>query len=330
MDHVSRLEEVTREILRDPVDYQRLGRAIEDFGGLMTAVSGLDLDATDNRDDLHFTSGKALGTTWAAMCLRELQRTRQFVRGIHQAVRELRQRHSRPVHLLYVGTGPYATLLLPLTTQFTPEELRVTLMEVNPRTIDSLVRVMERLGITPYVAKIIEDNAATHTLHAPRQYDIFLSETMQQALVKEQQVPIMLNLLPQLRPATIIIPASIRLSLTSDRLGKDGQPQALLPLIDFGADYVRDFRRLPAAIQEREEFLLLDKHPLSALNLRTLDALQIATEIKTYGPCWIRHLESSLTIPWLLVHGQRIPPKATHFSLTYSWRNVPGYRLTFS
>lgn len=324
------LEEVTREILRDPVDYRRLHRAIQGFDGLMAATSSLDLDAEENRDNLHFTSGKALGTTWAAMCLREIQRTRQFVRGLHRAIRECRQRHSRPVHLLYVGTGPYATLLLPLTTQFRPEELRVTLMEVNPRTIDSLNRVVERLDLAPYVVEIIQDNAVTHTLRAPRQYDIFLSETMQQALVKEQQVPIMLNLLPQLRPDTIIIPETIRLTLVSDRWEKSGQPHTLAPLLDFNADYVSAFRRLPAASREREEFLLLDHHPLSALNLEAPDALQVATEIQTYGPNWIRHQECSLTLPWPLVPVQRIPPNATHLTLKYHWRDVPGYQVLFT
>ena len=63
-----------------------------------------------NREDIHLANGKALGTSWAARCVDDIIRTKKFVAGVYQAVQKLLNEYpEKTVHILYAGTGPFAT-----------------------------------------------------------------------------------------------------------------------------------------------------------------------------------------------------------------------------
>jgi hypothetical protein len=327
MDYGAQLKYIFRVITQTPIDYGELHSAIQTYGELMVGLTEVDLNQESYRRDLHFHDGKALAPLWAAKCLEEIYRTRQFIRGIDQAVAEHFAQKDGPVHLLYVGTGPFATLFLPLTTRYRPDELRVTFMEVNKHSVEVLQRVLHQLDLEDYAVEILTENATAFQLPAPERYDIFVTETMQQALVKEQQVPIMLNIIPQLRSDASIIPTNIILTLTTDAPTTPGHTPARVPLFEFKRSYVDAFLKGSSG---SDAFALLNNYPLSKLGCQTKDWLCVETEIHTYGNNWIRGLTSSLTLPWNLINAQRIPSEKTLLSLKYSWSGVPGYQLTFS
>ena len=114
---------------------------------------------------------------------------------------------------MYAGTGPFATLITPLTTLFSSDQLQVTLLELNPVSFQKIQQVVQQMEIGAYVRRIVQTDATTYQIPADEQIDILLSETMQNALKREQQVPIIYNLLQQIDYEVILIPEVIELQL---------------------------------------------------------------------------------------------------------------------
>ena len=202
----------TSEYLKDDIDYLNLSNASKEYKSILNTLCGEEINIEEGRSDMKFENGKALGTFWAALCLDDLLRTRQFIRGIYKAIQDkLKEKES--IHILYAGTGPFATLLLPLMLRFAKEDIKYTLLEVNPFSFRILKKVISKLGFEGYDITFVNEDATKFQLDAKNQPDIIISETMQNALAKEQQVPIFINLMSQSPRETIFIPEKIELKL---------------------------------------------------------------------------------------------------------------------
>ena len=82
---------VTSEYFEDQRDYQKLLNASKEFKSILNAICEQDMDNKEGRKDIEYENGKALGTFWAALCLDDLVRTRQFIRGIDKAIKDKRK-----------------------------------------------------------------------------------------------------------------------------------------------------------------------------------------------------------------------------------------------
>lgn len=156
------------------------------------------------------SEGLAISPTQAAMCAGDFQRTATFLRGLHSAILEaLRKKSPKPVRVLYAGSGPYATLAVPLMAVFPPERVRFTLLDLHPVSIASAKSVVHRLGLDQSVEGYVLADACGYTIPNDATPDIIVSETMSTALEKEPQVAIMRHLLGQ-APDAVIVPESVR------------------------------------------------------------------------------------------------------------------------
>lgn len=210
--HRDALHQITRVLLLSEDHYDVLTRAIGDLHRLFLDITGLDLDSLRHRENIHLPTGKAIGPVWAALCVRELLRTKRFVRGAYLGVKSALARFpDRPIHILYAGTGPFATLAMPLTTVFTPADVTFTFLEVNPESIGYLAKIVAAFQAEGYVRDVVRCDAATYRAGPGQSIQMVISETMQNALEKEPQVAITLNLAPQLAPGGIWIPQNIRI-----------------------------------------------------------------------------------------------------------------------
>jgi hypothetical protein len=144
------------------------------------------------------------------MCAGEFQRTASFLRGLHDAIKSVIQTRSpRVVRVLYAGSGPYATLAVPLMTVFPPETVRFTILDIHPDSIKHVNSLVQRLGLSDSVETCTVADACDYTIPNDSIPDIILSETMSTALEKEPQVAIMRHLLRQ-APKAFIVPESVR------------------------------------------------------------------------------------------------------------------------
>ena len=339
MKHTETLERLANVLLTDSIDFFDLKEAIDNFNALLLDLTQLDLEALENKQDIHFDNGMALGTTFAAMCVVDLMRTRQYIRGVYKAIQYAQaQKNTEPVRLLYAGTEPFATLILPLLTKFSPNELELVLMEINPNTLQLLKQVIEDIGIEDYIIKIICADASTYALDdAAKSADILLSETMQHGLVKEQQVPIMLNLVSQLKDDVIVLPQNIQLDLalvnsSTDILLSD-DPAArfkkLATIWTFDKEFMQTHSQHPQHLQKNSADNEIVKFELCKdLTFRTAedvsyDKLAVLTSIQIFNEEWLEVGQSGLTIPKILFDLNQIDQD--QISIWYEISSHPNY-----
>jgi hypothetical protein len=137
-----------------------------------------------------------------------------------QATRQTSAHGDRPVHVLYAGCGPFATLVLPLLAYFSEQQLRLSLIDINPISVACVQRLFARLNLQGYLEDVLLADAMSMKLAKPQEIDIVLSETMQRALKNECQVQIMSNLMTQLPEHVLMLPERITLTLAQIDLSK--------------------------------------------------------------------------------------------------------------
>ena len=301
MDLHKEIIKITSEYLKDTIDYSKLSKASKDYRAILNKICEKDMDIDKGRNDIEFNNGKALGTFWAALCVDDMIRTRQFIRGIHTAVQE-NINQKKPLHILYAGTGPFATLLLPTILRYSKLDLKYTFLEVNPFSFELLQKMILKLGLENHDINLLNEDATKYKINAADQPDIIISETMQNALAKEQQVPIYLNLMTQVKNNTIFIPEKIALSIA---LKKSGIPIEKLKPEHFHKEQkvfeVGKEIMLPSNTSDKQTVnkVAFTKKQTFIENkkLKGFNQLAIITEIQVYKDFKININESGLTTP---------------------------------
>lgn len=286
--------EITHTLLYEKENYGSLHRVLHLLHDFYAGITGISAEQTTD-NNIFLSTGKAISPGQAAFCLLDIQRTAVFLRGIHKAILKLKKEVDGPVHILYAGCGPYATLLTPLTTQFSPHEVRFHLLDVNQSSLDAVGKLYTHLNVKEYVEAFICADAAKYQITSP--IHLVVSEAMQRALNKEPQVAIMQNLLPQLSAGAIFIPEQIRVSavLVNKDLemaaklepGKDPGRVVLGDVYDIGRDNCCNH---PAVVLQMPEMVIGN------------DELSLFTEVKVFEDELLEHDRCGITIPYPLAN----------------------------
>jgi predicted RNA methylase len=327
---------VTSEYFQDNLNYQKLSNASGEYKSLLNDICGHNMDVENGRNDIEFKNGNALGTLWASLCVEDLIRTRQFVRGINKAIQE-KIHKQKPIHILYAGTGPFATLVLPIIFRYSKKEINYTFLEVNPFSFEILQNVILKLGLKNYNIKLVQEDATTYQIDFNNKPDIIISETMQNALAKEQQVPIFLNLMNQVKYDSIFIPEKIELSIALKK--------ARIPIEKTKAKHYQKVKKI-LEVSKEAIFLLnrLENKPncedlftkkqtlIEVKELKHFSQLVIITEIQVYKDEKIGICESGLTTPLIIAE---IPSNLTDaITINTQYKISPKplleYEITFS
>jgi predicted RNA methylase len=203
------LEQSTNTLLFKPTAYKDIYDDLHELANFYALHSGVTIGNITDKD-IMLPSGKAISPIKAAFCLIEIQRTAVFIRGINKAIAQLQATFpGQRIHILYAGCGPYATLLTPFTTRFTANELAFHLLDINETSLTAAKKLYKELGMENYVAEWICADATTYQLPEDETIHMVISETMLNALRKEPQVDIMLNLIPQMHEKALFIPQVI-------------------------------------------------------------------------------------------------------------------------
>ncbi|EJK2114154.1 aspartyl/asparaginyl beta-hydroxylase domain-containing protein [Vibrio navarrensis] len=281
----------------------------------------LDLNPTMFVDD-HFTMtnhGKAVSMLVAAKCGEEFARTAAFLRGIYQAIEE-RQKEGRPVSVLYAGTGPFATLLLPLMSLYSAKQLQVTMLDIHSTSLEKLGSLVSAFGLQDRVENYVCSDATDWT--SEQRFDLLVSETMKAALDTEPQVSVFSNLVLLLKEEGALIPQTVEMHLNVvDQQGKR-TPLDICSRLDK---------------QAAELFNQGDKTALDIIFQWPFEtnhqAIEICTEIQVYGEHWLRGYDCSLNLPFRLPFSSEqqahlAKPELSQWQLKYHVSQTPGYRLT--
>ena len=260
-----------------------------------------------SRGETQTSNGLALSPTMAAMCAEDYVRTIAFIRGIHAAIVEVRQRFpDRPVRILYAGCGPYATLAVPLMTLFSAAELTFTLLDIHPQSIESVEAVINTLGLSESVVRFESMDAGSYRISPDQTPDIILIEVMQACLESEPQVAITRHLLSQV-PNAILIPEEVRVDLKWVDPAKEFELDGLSP---EGKPLQRDRIAVgPVFVVNRESVNLwkrISGNRLPGLAVQIPESVgqqyqpMLFTKICTYQKHILQDYDSGLTCPRIL------------------------------
>jgi len=209
---IEELRRLTRETLNYRGPRGILAGLVHELVGVLQSVANFRIDeALDiTEGETACGQGLAISPTQAAGCADEFLRTAAFLRGLQGAIEEALDSNSgRPVRVLYAGSGPYATLAVPLMSLFSPDEARFTILDLHAASIESVKSVVSGLGLDQSVESYVLGNACDYIIPGEALPDILLCETMSTALEKEPQVAIIRHLLAQ-APKAIMVPESVR------------------------------------------------------------------------------------------------------------------------
>ncbi len=326
------LAELTACLLAPDIDFLLQKQATDRFFNLLRDITALDENNAAHRQNLMLPSGKSIGAYWAATCLNDLLRTRKFVRGLYQGIRAAQQQFpDTRIHVLYAGTGPFASLALPMTQLFSPAEIRFTFLEIQPESAEMLQKTVSALQLQAFVHELAVVDATQFQTNPAHPIHVLVSETMQHGLKKEPQVAITMHLAPQLLPGGILIPERIDVwpSLLDPRCymdnkfqhGASKEPDHLLLEKVFSLD-----RALSNFIPENGCFppteVSLDPQWFSRFPI-----LSLITEIQVFGTETLKKEESQLTLP-LMLH-DCLQSKMAHKKAVfqYDMYDEPGFRM---
>jgi hypothetical protein len=334
MNAISRLEQISNSLLQTGADQPgTLFNIVNDLYHLLVNAASLDLDTEPSREDLYSQGGKALGTTWAAMCIKDILRTKKFVDGIFEAVNDKLKEKTTPVHILYVGTGPFAVLILPLITKFNSQQVQFSFLEINKQSFSALQNIVNHFGMEDYVRRIENVDAITWKFPPNESPDIFLTETMQPALAKEPQVSIAMNIVPQLHKEAFIIPREITLTacLTNpverwkEKMEGSNPAASTLALKEI---FTLTRTTILTFEKQDENKMVFPKVELSIshASIELFPQLEIMTRINIYKEISIEQDECHLTTP-LLVRDLSEFDSDIHVVFQYETGENPGIRV---
>ncbi len=293
MRPIQKLQKLAIAFQQDDVSFDQISEQVEQYKKLLFQLA--EIDNNKGRNDVYMPTGKAIGTTWAVLCLDDVLRTRQFIRGVMQAVEHLLKQKPK-VHLLYAGTGPFAPLILPALAHFPKGKISCSLLEINDYSFATMQKVINQLGLESTAVEMVQTDASTFQISDEYLPDLIISETMQAALKDEQQVSIFLNLMRQVPEDCLFIPQAIQLSLGifefSDELSK---PVAPLFEVSRNALQTQLKTTTPASFEAVEVQIQKKDFPEKS-------GVYILTDIHIYGQEWLRINHSGLTVPILQVY----------------------------
>ncbi|MBP1639748.1 MAG: hypothetical protein H6Q17_1331 [Bacteroidetes bacterium] len=305
------VRQATRDILDCADDFIVMKQSVDTLYQLFCRITQVDASNLNGNKDIMLSSGKAISTSAAAHCLLEMKRTAVFLRGIHRAIsKKTAENKSKPVQLLYAGTGPYGTLVIPLLTLLSKEEVSVDLIDINPESLNALQTLIEALRLEKYIGEVHCTDATSFTVG--KEYDIVVSETMLACLKNEPQVAIMQNLIPQLSPDAIFIPEEISIdaALTNPKMEQerlfyyDGK-QPPFRRIALGNLFTVNKQHLDTDRMQKTVTIPDDKD---------FPVLKLFTTVHVFGNEMLSENDSSITMPVIFYNLHRQPVRHVAFA----------------
>lgn len=298
----------------------------------LSELTGVRETGEGSRDarPVALAAGTALAPRDAARCLVDFQRTAALGRGVAAAAVELAGRSARrPVRVLYAGCGPFATLVLPLLAGVPgPAEgpaVEITLLDVNPRSLEAAAAVVSALGASASIRDVVEADATVWRPAPGESFDLLVVEALQQSLGKEPQVAILRNLAPFLAPGGLGVPARIALHAALVGRAAAGAAANGPPPVETWRPLGRIFElslATVAALPAEGAFPLAsvkvpdDAEPGSVVAIRTLVTAREGVELLDY--------ESGISYPTFLF--DLAPRPGDEIAFSYELSATPGVR----
>jgi predicted RNA methylase len=308
--------------------YGNIRNASISISKLFCEMVAFDEQDPANQQDIALETGTAIAPRWAASCLVDYMRTRKFILGIRDAIEErLKMNPGKPVIVMYAGTGPFASLLTPLITIFTPAQLQMVLMEINPVSFQYLQKITGHFGMKDYIIEQLQTDSVTYSIPKNQQPDIIVSETMNNALQKEPQVSIAANLVSQSNRNPVLIPELIKVDacILGDTEKKPDAIFYLKTLIELNAETAVEIKNKPEKIPVLSTGIVVT---ITEFSNDQYKCLALCTSIRIFREHGLGFNESGLTVPQILRMTDTFKNYPVRLLFKYQIESNPGFRIT--
>lgn len=220
------LTAIATQILRSATPSEEIdaGRSLERFFNNYMEEAKI----RENTNESKTQGGIALSPQDAAKCLKDYHRTVRFIKGSHRAIERLFSKFpDEEIHLLYAGCGPFATIITPILSLFSPHRLKITLLDIHEFSLTHASNLLKDLNLSSFIYKTIIGDACTYQKGPNEKIHLLVSETMFRGLIREPQYLISTNLAPQLTEGGLLIPEEIRIEAGYSFFGNE-------PYFQFG------------------------------------------------------------------------------------------------
>jgi len=291
---------------------------------LLSCVSGVSIEQDLNQSpSIDTTEGIAISPVQAAKCMEEVQRSRRFLLGVQQAIKD-KLEHQQKVNLLYVGTGPYGSIVLPVLSQFSSQQLQVTLLDIHQENVDAVKRVVDWLAVGDYIKALIHHDALKWQPEFGETFDIIVSETMNNFLLREPQVPIFIHLQQFLKTDGCLIPEKITIEAGYCPSSSKAQSEfdeycPIANIIEFDVSLAKQLYQ-KGTKKWLNQFTFPD---ISGF----LHNFEFRTYIQVYQSFKLEFGDSSLNLP--VKHINKSLVKGDIIQCEYNWQNTPKWEIEY-
>jgi hypothetical protein len=297
-------------------------------------VTSLEYLTQDN--EVAVKGGVALSGLHAAACVDDFFRTVSFIKGVHKAINKLSDEFpGKTINILYAGTGPYATLILPLLPLFDKNKLAVIFLDINAASIESVRALIDIMELNDYNFDFAVADATTYSIPETFPVDLVVSETMHYGLTLEPQVAIVKNLAPQMPSHAILIPQEIHIDFGYSFFAHE-------PFVSRFADIPKGYKKLQPyeyrkiidrlftinkelfvnqVIQESE--ITSSFYPLPEDFTNHPDVC-VFTGVTIFDEIHLKTAESLITNPYCIVSLLNLAGHS-HIQLTYDYSDMPKW-----
>lgn len=285
-----RLEALTAILLDDTLPAYTLRPEVIEIRDILEAACG-DFQRTDDitANETRTDEGLAVSPTVAAMCTDDYTRTIVYLRGLHAAIRDTRDQNKKSsVRVLYVGTGPYAILAVPLMTIWASKQLCFDILDIHEESIMAVKTIVEYFDLTPHVSSFICMDAMMYQPDKANTPDIIIAEIMLAGLENEPQVAVTRSLIDKM-PDALFLPEAIEISAYLE-----APDHHLGSVFNFDREMfqqgVNQAGHLPASTLHIPEY----SEPKSGHN-KALKKIFLQTRVQVYRPHTLEPDQSGLT-----------------------------------
>ncbi len=211
------LTEEVKIILNEESIYKEVKDSIDKIAQSFYQITNLPSKVEKADHGSKLPDGEALSPQTAAGCIFDYVRTTKFLRGIKKAIDFQLKNKNDKVKIMYVGSGPFATLLLPLLPLFSESQLVVNIIDFHISSIKALHKILSIYDLEKYFDEILIIDALEYKNDKNYSFDLIIIETMQKALIAEPQVAITNYFSKFLAKDGILIPEEIKISAALGR-----------------------------------------------------------------------------------------------------------------
>ncbi|MFY0601940.1 MAG: hypothetical protein JXR03_19855 [Cyclobacteriaceae bacterium] len=307
------VKSATDNILFSNDDFGLIKSGIDQLYDIFSRQTNVSAEDLTNDKFTVANHGSVVSQEVAAHCLKDLMRSTRFIRGVYKAIKDY-STSTKPVKVLYAGCGPYATLITPLTSQFTSKEVSVTMFDIEQASLDTVHGMYADWGLLDYVDRFVQGDGTDPSLQLEDTYNIIISETMQVALRKECQVPLTRNMVRFLTDKGTFIPENIVIDVLYESTLEPGAENEK----HIASIYELKYDELPAINQVK-------KIPFPD---ESLEYFKMNTTIHIYGNEILKPTESGLTVPIILDRVAGKKRKGAIFTYTET-AEIPGFEFEY-